>query len=368
MAKVGWCGEYWGIFSKFATGEMGTNYWVRYRRRGLLDCLPPDVDEYERDLAICADDIAVEVDTEAGIKSYKASQDLRELTEEVLSRLQDSLNLVLARRMTMTRREAESQDFQGAVLSLIMNHLETLRDCADQGNILDPYLLAMVELKLKKLLGPWFSIAIYCGVSFTPRLPLVILSPHTARVTAPIATTAANMETIPNLLRFAVLLSVRDTIERVRISILSGKSLSIKEHEFAECFREYLETGNESRMPVLAYGSREAREVTFKEYQKRSKLKCPPGCQCMVESDRIALFRQSMDPEAVRERTIIQHYFSSNTSPSSNTSLGLSRQPRRSATREDKVPVSAADVDTLVGMGFKKDLSKFSLEMTESCK
>jgi hypothetical protein len=58
-ARSGWSGKYWGLFSKFAHGEMGTNYWQRYCRKGLAAYLPPDADEYERYLAICVDDIPI---------------------------------------------------------------------------------------------------------------------------------------------------------------------------------------------------------------------------------------------------------------------------------------------------------------------
>lgn len=282
--------------------------------------------------------------------------------------MEDSLDVILARRATMTKLEAESHNFTDAVLTIINNHLELLKEYTCHDTPFSPHLLAKIELKLQKVLGPWFTVAIFSGVNPELRMPLVVLNAEKRDIPVP---ADVEMETLPNMLKHGVLLSVHVMLEEVRASILRGESLQFKQHEFAVIFRDYLETGDEARMPFLAYGTKTQREMTYLELRRRSKIICPPGRNCMDEPERIAAFQKSDGPDAARERDIIRSYFTNNESLSNGVaseSMSQAAGGWRNNPGQDPLPVSLSDVDTLIGMGFKKDKVKFALEMTGECK
>jgi hypothetical protein len=108
--------------------------------------------------------------------------------------------------------------------------------------------------------------------------------------------------------------SIHHTLERLRASLLKGDPLDEEEWLYLNCFREYLETGDENRLPFVRSGIQRDRERTVSKFRRDNIYKCDGQCGCAFDNlERKEVereeFRKSSRPQAIQERAKIKRAF-----------------------------------------------------------
>jgi hypothetical protein len=306
-AETGWSGDTFGIFPDFLNTsefEKQTLMHQRYCRKGIYGNLPESSTEYEKAIAICADDVILRSFQEI---SYRAEKDARQqVVKDTIFELISDLGLIMDRRGTMTSMEAVRYGFQAAVSKTIQYYSDKLW----KGNNSNFTLVFRLQTALRDALTPWFTVKPYISMGDVS-WKWALAKPGT-EFEKPHARVA--LESLPAFVQMGRVWFIDSKLENIRKSIICGEVLNGDELKFARCFRRYLETGLDAEMPVLAVGTRTQRDATFVKFFETTALRCSPGCNCTMDrlKDQRALTvmkRKSNDPDIVKERKAIHAWF-----------------------------------------------------------
>lgn len=283
-----------------------TLYRSRYSRKGLYDTLRSSATEYEKALAVCADDVLL-----YGFLDFQFHQAAPTKSAAKINTLftgfRCDLILVLQRRSTMTKQESDRCGFKEVVTKIIHHYSDQI---SEGERVFNFTLLVRFQLELEELLPPWFAVKGFTG----PGGPWQWVLGDMGKSIAKPPRGFESSETIPMAADMIRIMRIDQKLESLRGMILQAADLSGEELEFVRCFRRYLETGNEMEMPVLTVGTQRQRELTVTEYFNKSALKCAPGCKCSMDrmketKAQLETFRKGNSPTAVRERTTIKDWF-----------------------------------------------------------
>lgn len=286
--------------------EKETLLHQRYSRKGIYGNLSESATDYEKALAICADDVIFRSFQEFKYRVQGGDRAKKEIVGNTIKRMQDDLNLILGRRATMTRVEAERHGFQDAVSQTIQHYSDKLwKD--DNADFL---LVFRLHNALQEILTPWFAVKPFISLG-SVSWKWALAKPG-SRFEKPHVGVA--LDSLAAFTQMGRIWFVELKLESIRSRIIRGEDLQDDELQFARCFRRYLETALDSEMPVLAIGTRERRDVTFTEFFKTTALRCSPGCNCALDKQKeqralIAVKRRSNDPNMVKERQTIEAWF-----------------------------------------------------------
>ncbi|EXJ53426.1 uncharacterized protein A1O5_13360 [Cladophialophora psammophila CBS 110553] len=305
---MGWAQELFGLFSDFAVRsavEKQTLFRQRYLRKGVYDTLPASASDYHKALAICADDVVYERAIELTLQvNLKANVDIKNSpAERDIENLRRDIQLITARRATMSRRESNLCGFQNAVSDIIHHYSDRICTPRTQASFM---VILALQLELRRLLSPWLLVKAFMSVGGKWKWGL---SPPGQPVQAPQPN--SGLETIPSFVEMGRVMFIDLKLETIRAQILRNETLQGDELQMALCFRRFLETGQEAQMPLMAMGLRRRRDITIVEYNETSAIKCAEGCTCSLstQQDRkkmLAAKRKGNDPAIVGERRKIQ--------------------------------------------------------------
>ncbi|KAF1994198.1 hypothetical protein P154DRAFT_582028 [Amniculicola lignicola CBS 123094] len=280
--KIGLFPDFWS-FSKL---EKETLIFQKYRRKGVYDSLPGSASEYEKAIAICADDVL-----------FKGFQELRhrfqeggathtkQTVEQVIHQLSNELHVALKRRAWMKTAEAARRGFVQAISRIIQIHSDELFRLDHS----DFPLVLRLQILLGDLLALWLS------PFKKPQAP-------------------AALDFLDSFTHLGRAWMVETKIEDPRSKVLRDVSLGVDDLEFLRCFQGFLEMGLDSNMPTLAYGDRAKKEMNFVEYNKATALKCKTNCNCLLDnlkeqSTTVTMRRKPSDPEIMEEKRKIKAWF-----------------------------------------------------------
>jgi hypothetical protein len=297
--------EAFGLFPDFLNKsdfEKEILSFQRYGRKGIYANLAPTTTTpYERFLAICADDVLFRGFQEISCRITKRPQ-----VQQTIEQMEMDLALILRRRATMTRVEANSHGFQDAVSKTIQFYSDKVWA---QDNT-DFQLIIKLHDVLETVLTPWFAVKPFISLgSVSWKWALAEPGEPLQRPQCIVP-----LDSLPVVIQVGRIFGVDQKVESIRSRILKGESLAGDELQLARHFREYLETGLESKMPPLAIGTRKQREVVLTEFWKKTTLRCAPGCDCTLDKvvrmkDGLIGLRKSNNPNMVLERQSIAAWF-----------------------------------------------------------
>jgi len=276
--------------------------------------LPPSASAYERALAICADDVLVEIQSRHFVKGtikdeYKNSG--------ILDSLKSILTKVLNRRAHMTLRESARNQFDRAVYSIIKSYVTQMYVILKHPPSNDEHAYVLhVETEIAELLAPWFVFRLLETTGGRILIQLRSLFTHTVyqddpyfREHTPIAAPVAQC------FESARVIMLDRFLDLLREEILKGNTPLPEDLAFVRPFRQFLESGGDPNyMPIIRSGARNRRELTLLGVYQSGRMKCKPNCECplpqvikMMEQKLAA--RLSQDPKAVVEREVIKRFF-----------------------------------------------------------
>lgn len=284
-----------------------TLYKQRYSRKGLYDALPQSADEYEKSLAVCADDVLFLGFQTMHLRSCLLAGKYKSMVATILAELERDLMLLSMRRRFMTKLDADRHDFKEAVTKTLAHY--TGQICKDRELALDFQIIYHLKLLLKEHISPWLCFDVFIHLS----KPWVWVFAEPGQVCQKPHST---LETLHMSMDVWRVLDLDKKLESTRLTILKGGDIERDDLEFARCFRKFLETGKEEHLPFLAVGTLRKREYTLNEYFDNVALKCQPGCDCSMDTmkaskRKLVEFRKSNAPTATRERREIATWFSS---------------------------------------------------------
>jgi len=165
-AKTGWLSDTLGILP----ADRDTALYERYEREGLIDFMPLTASEYEKAIAVCADDLITEM---AHIQSNeKAYETLTEPVSASVAAILTQLSLVVARRFAMTKAEADECQFKSVVTKMIGNFIDTL-PLTDPLTGIQHMALLHIQHLLGKMTRPWLEPVILIKPTGAPLVILV---------------------------------------------------------------------------------------------------------------------------------------------------------------------------------------------------
>ncbi|KIW89870.1 uncharacterized protein Z519_09299 [Cladophialophora bantiana CBS 173.52] len=322
-SEMGWAQELFGLFSDFAVRsafEKQTLFRQRYLRKGVYDTLPASASAYHKALAICADDVVYERAIELTLKvNLKADVDIKNSpAERDIENLRRDIQLITARRATMTRQESKLCGFQKAVSDIIHHYSDRICNSNTRASFM---VVLALQLELRQLLSPWLLVKAFMSVGGKWKWGL---SPPGQPVQAP--QPSSGLETIPSFVEMGRIMFIDLKLETIRAQILRNETLQGDELQMALCFRRFLETGQEAQMPLMAMGLRRRRDITIVEYNETSAIKCAEGCTCSLSTQKdrkkmLAAKRKGNEPVITAERQKIHAWFTRVEGPLKATDL-----------------------------------------------
>jgi hypothetical protein len=300
-----------------------TGYYERYRRTGLLDALPSSTSDYEKALAVCADDIILEWEYERYISGFPF---LSQKEPTILPDLESDISQLVDVRMLMTEAQAVRFGFQEKLTNAIKHHLSRMDKVLTSSRIWytepDAGLMsaARIERILQIMISPWYSVSIRVHTWTRDWYHIPVLGPaggedmEKSMSREDFVKLLLVSQSLYIVVTYNRLHRIYETLERCRDSILSGRRLDDEEWLFSSCFRGYLETSDERQLPLLKTGIEPKRERTLAMFRKDEIYPCDGHCGCGYEESekkglRESAFRRSDDPQAVRQRKIIKQAF-----------------------------------------------------------
>jgi hypothetical protein len=117
------------------------------------------------------------------------------------------------------------------------------------------------------------------------------------------------------LVKYFHLGRIHQTLEQLRKVLVKGGKLDKEEWLFVNCFRAYLETSDEKKLPFIKTGLEpSSRETTLSSFRRDAIYSCDGDCGCasdeaeQAEIER-AKFRKSRSGQAAAERLAIKRAF-----------------------------------------------------------
>ncbi|KAF8533834.1 hypothetical protein BDD12DRAFT_466182 [Trichophaea hybrida] len=274
-AKTGWMTETLGLLFPGDTYE-------RYERKGLVDVIPSTSSLYEQSIAVCADDIIIQLEHVYEIAGAFAK--LSPTASSDLAALVLALHKVVRRRGTMTEEEANQHQFCGVVMDIISNYMESL-------NIMVPMTRdqQMALLHLHQVLGgyvaPWLILSFSVRNSRGP----IIFSGFPGNFDGEICRNpqAAQILSISESIPRAMLMGHHACHFQIMSGLVNNMQAGIKpfkeiEIKYANFFREALESGDPEKLPVVTSGLLQTRrrELHLASFCKQYNNMCDPSCPC----------------------------------------------------------------------------------------
>ena len=234
-----------------------SGFYDRFLRSGLVDTIPMTASTYERDLALCADHIILEWEAEYMAENVLGwhCDDCKALSMKVLQ-LETDIEALVEQRKGLTSHEATVAGFQTTLYSTLQSFLKSLKMPTDVellvalGSTTDYVsILAKAQRHLQTLLHPWLEVDFYLG---TKRQEFILLEQDTKLRIKP----CKNIH-LGDLVKVNIWVMWNHTkrtfkyLNEVWDRLFEGKALSIEQSEFAHCFRKYLETGEDSKLPII---------------------------------------------------------------------------------------------------------------------
>jgi hypothetical protein len=226
-SKNGWTNGFYGLFhdelEKSALSRE-TNYRLRYCRKGLYDALPSSATDYERALAVCADDVFYYGSMILHIRRYAPSESAAKVNTLFMG-LRRDLVLILKRRAEMMKQEADRHGFKEAVSKTIHHYSDQI----SAGNhSFDFKLLVRLHVELEELLPPWFSVKGFWSVGELWKWVLGDMGKPIAKPSRGFE----RSETIPMAFGMARIMATDLKLESLRAKILKGADVDGEELEF----------------------------------------------------------------------------------------------------------------------------------------
>ena len=285
MAKRGWASDIIRLhpMNKSVLAAM-TGYYDAYCRKGLADFLPKSSSPYEKALAVCADDMVVEWVFSRRISWHRLLEDT---APTVIRDMELEIYDLVQRRKFMTATEARQDGFDTKVRTVVSSHMAVIdaahfrqRHNSEINRGLT--ITAGVEWTLRHLISPWYEVNAYMDLQ-----SLNFQRHHVYLSTSLTGSKEYNPEKVVPILRMWMYLSISiifTVLDKCRATILAGLPMDEEEWYCASRFRQYLESGHESTLPVITCGLDRKLERLPSKYRKEEIFDCNDNCGCMFES------------------------------------------------------------------------------------
>lgn len=301
-----------------------TGYYERYRRKGLADHMSPTqapskAYQYEKALAVCVDDIILEWEHK---RLFFASLSANENAGvNILADLEADVMRLVSVRVLLTRVQAETYHFHEELEKTLTHHFdritELFTDSRFDNSEKSPRLCYLVKVKqlLLPMLQPWYTFDIFSRATDGKAMfRLADMQGHVV-LTRKTAGEWRHATELKFLLEFDRLQSIYRHVDRIRGALINGgKGMMPEDWYFAEIFREFLETGDETKLPLLKSGLSNEREQTVFDFRKKTLFPCNGDCGCAFDiAERKQVqnhnFRKSFAPKACEDRENIRQAF-----------------------------------------------------------
>jgi hypothetical protein len=293
--KTGWTSDRLGLLGSGTWaaiwGSESADY-ERYKRIGIQDCLPSSASEYEKVLAIRADDIIVELCHDALIsQAFEAISIATGRPSQELDAVASKLRNLVQRRRTMTKVTADIEGFKDAVKSIIDEYLhasfdnEYIRsmDAPYLGHIPEVHLILFhIERTLNEVLRPYYTVNFIFLPNGTPVLydaSEEVDDPQVVEVLKRCRSSWWWMEYTHKIVRHFKLEMIREAMQTTgRIP---------EEHlAFAKLYKETLVTGDIDKLPFVTAGRIESRNrgVALHAFVDPHHFNCGSECRCKSDA------------------------------------------------------------------------------------
>jgi hypothetical protein len=291
--KTGWTNDRLGLLESgifAAIGGSESADYERYKRIGILDCLPSSASEYEKVLAISADDIIVELCHDTLIsQAFEAISSATGRPSQELDVVTSRLRNLGQRRRNMTKAIADMEGFKDAVKSIIDDYLQASFDNEYIRSMNAPYLglipevhviLLHIARTLNEVLLPYYTVNFIFLPNGTPLLydaSEEADDPQVVEVLKRCKSSCWWMEYTHKIMRHFKLEMIREAMQTTgRIP---------KEHlAFAKLYEETLVTGDIDKLPFVTTGRIESRnrDVALHAFVDPHDL-CGDECRCKLD-------------------------------------------------------------------------------------
>jgi hypothetical protein len=278
MATRGWASGYLGLLDYMTKPESAL--YERYQRRGILDFLPESATSYEKMLAVCADDIIVQVNHDRIIS--KAFEELSRKQNSLKAGLDDiasKIRLLVQHRSKMIAADANQRNFKQTAHFLIQNFIHSLKvkvSVKPEVHII----LLQSERTLNEALRPYLSCQIRAFSNGEPVLVLLPIDKDDLSVSGLIH----QSKPIHQWMEFGYVIQQDLILERIRQALALNQPLSNELKLFANIYRETLLSGHIDRLPYIRTGLLETRtrQPSLHLFVDRYNFYCSANCECSL--------------------------------------------------------------------------------------
>lgn len=295
-----------------------TGYYERYCRKGLSHHMSSMTPSYERALAICVDDIILEWEQKRYIAIFTGRDNAG---ANILADLEADVMRLTRLRVQLTEFEAEKYCFHEELQSTLTHHFDRIgallqsRPFQETEQSATLCYLAKVKQMLNPMLEPWYGFDVLFRIT-DGKLMCVLgdMQGHLA-LTQETVGEWIHAKKVNYMLDYYRLKNIYRHVERIRTALLNGgRNLREEDWYFAEIFREFLETGDETRLPFIKSGLEKKREQMISDFRKEKLYSCNGDCGCAfddMEKEEVQehKFRKSLAPKAHEEREQIKQVF-----------------------------------------------------------
>ena len=310
--------------------SVGIGAYDRYMRKGVEDFLPSAASSYERALAICADDVIIQIQNNCILEALVAE---RYKGLGALDSLKSILVKVLNRRAHMTLQEATRNNFDSTIYYLTKFYLNSIQAILKRPPGKDEHrYLVLVERTVCDILAPWLVFKLLQTTGGRVLIHLRSLFTHSVYQGDPYLVEFIPIaEPVTQRLESACIIGIDQYLEFIRAEILRENLIGHHQYRFILPFRAFLESGGDPNlMPIIRSGSRERKTLTRLGIYQSGRMKCKPGCTCALprvlkEMELRLESRMSNEQQACHERAVIKRFFAFNDADASGWGLQPSR-------------------------------------------
>jgi hypothetical protein len=247
--------------------------------------------EYERLLAICADDIVVRIGQDMRLPVVFADICQKAgLPSGEFSCLKQKLKLMVTRRGAMTHAAAKQHGFAETVYEIISNFVERLVNSnyfRDLGAIL-PVIIPQVQIVLiylERVLND--TVTPYLRVSFRmlPNgYPFTFIFPDYL-FDSTLRPLYSASKSLSQCAEWVHAISLDLQIEQFRQRVKDTGAISPSDMPFALLFKETLVSGDKEMLPKVTTGLFEYRQrgLPLFAVMEKHRFECPPNCSCQKD-------------------------------------------------------------------------------------
>lgn len=287
----------------------------RYMRRGMSSTLDQSCPDHYRTLARCADDILAEWDAEAMLE-HLISPRYRE--SNILSLLLTALQSILDKRMHMTLQEANEMNFERVSFACITFFMDKIQRLLHRPPGLSEHrYMILVERKVAALLSPWFDFRMHQTRGGRMVVELKSLLSRQTMVDPSMSEYMSIANPIWACYEIAVISALDGFLDTIRELLVGNVVLPHQTYLFILPFKDYLESGDPTKMPLIQGSAGNRRELTKLGMYRSGRIKCKPACKCPLpkriqEMEENLLYQVSDHPKAKAQRKAIAAFYSLN--------------------------------------------------------